>query len=83
MLAAMLDEAMGIATLTTLDQGEYAVTLEMNVQFIGAATEGELQAQGRLIHRTGKIVFMDADLFQNEKLVARATSTSVIKSTHK
>lgn len=79
MLSAMLDEATGIAALTTLDSGEFVVTLEMKVQFISPGVQGGFQAQGRLIQRTGKIAFVDADLWQKDKLVARATSTLMIQ----
>jgi len=79
MLAAMLDEATAIATLTTLAQGEFVVTLEMKVQFLNPALEGGLEAKGRVIHRTRRIAFAEAEISQQGKLSARATATLMIK----
>ncbi|MFT4193021.1 PaaI family thioesterase [Ottowia sp.] len=80
MLSAMLDEALSIAALSALGQGEYVVTLEMKVQFIGAATPGALHAQGRLVHRGGRIAFVEGELRQDGQLVARATATVLVRS---
>ena len=80
MLSAMLDEALGVAALLVLDAGQYVVTLETNVQFIKAAVAGELKARGRLVSRTSRIAFTDAELTQDGKLVARGTATIMIKT---
>jgi len=55
----------------------------MKVQFLRAALEGGLKAQGRVMHRTGRIAFAEADLSQKGELIARATATLVVKSARK
>ncbi|MFT4103073.1 MAG: PaaI family thioesterase [Burkholderiaceae bacterium] len=79
MLSAMLDEALSLSMLTTLDRGEYLVTLEMKVQFISAAQTGALRARGWLIHRGRRIGFVEGDLRQGERLVAKASATVSIQ----
>ncbi|WP_269432148.1 PaaI family thioesterase [Cupriavidus basilensis] len=83
MLSAMLDEALSIAALTALDQGEHVLTLEMKVQFIAAARDGQLRAQGRLISQGGRVGFVEADLTQEGKLIARSTATLLVRSSDK
>src|SRR5262249_19567798 len=78
-LSAMLDETLSIAALVDLNAGQRVVTLEMNVQFIKAAVSGELRARGRVVSRSNRIAFTEAELIQNGKLVARGTATIAIR----
>ncbi|GMG92324.1 PaaI family thioesterase [Cupriavidus metallidurans] len=80
MLSAMLDEAMSIATLTSLDQGEHALTMEMKVQFIAAAREGAIRAEGRLIALGDRVAFVEADLLQEGKLIAKGNTTLLVRT---
>ena len=79
MLSAMLDEALSIAALSTLAPDEYVLTLEMKVQFIGAAVPGVLHAQGRLAHRGARVCFVEGHLQQDGKPVATASATVLIQ----
>jgi uncharacterized protein (TIGR00369 family) len=78
-LAAMLDDTMGPALSATLLAGEFAPTLNLNVQFLDAAVPGKLQAKGRVVRRGSEICFLSAELSQHGKLVATATATAVIR----
>jgi uncharacterized protein (TIGR00369 family) len=57
-LAAMLDDTLGPALVATLDDGEFAPTLELKVSFLRPAAPGRLVGMGRVVHRGGSIAFL-------------------------
>ena len=77
--AAMLDDTMGPAVTATLDAGEFAPTLNLNVQFHRPARAGPLKAVGRVVLRGKEVCQLSSELFQNDKIVATATATAVIR----
>jgi len=78
-LAAMLDDTMGPALAATLDAGEFAPTLNLNVSFARPAKVGKLQGRGRILKRGKEVCFLAAELFQEGELVAAATATAIIR----
>ncbi|RFA29036.1 phenylacetic acid degradation protein [Alkalilimnicola ehrlichii] len=78
-LAAMLDDTMGPALAAQLGAGEFAPTLNLNVQFLAPARPGKLQATGRVRQRGGEICFLSGELRQDGRMIAIATATAVIK----
>jgi uncharacterized protein (TIGR00369 family) len=78
-LAAMLDDTLGPALVATLDVGEFAPTLELKVQFIAPAKVGAISGVGKVVSRGGKIAFLEGELRQDGKLVAKATATALIR----
>ncbi|HKQ76289.1 MAG TPA: PaaI family thioesterase [Blastocatellia bacterium] len=78
-LAAMLDDTMGPALAATLDAGEFAPTLNLNVSFAKPAKVGKLQGKGRILKRGKEVCFLAAELFQEGELVAAATATAIIR----
>jgi uncharacterized protein (TIGR00369 family) len=78
-LAAMLDDTMGPALIATLDAGEYAPTVNLNVQFHRPAKAGSLKGVGRVVLRGKEVCQLSGELFQNDKIVATATATAVIR----
>ena len=79
LLAAMLDDTMGPALAAMLDAGEFAPTLNLNVQFHRPAKVGPLRGVGRVVLRGKEICQLSSELFQNDKIVATATATAVIR----
>ena len=77
--AAMLDDTMGPALTATLDAGEFAPTVNLNVQFHRPAKAGPLKGVGRVVLRGKEICQLSSELFQNDKIVATATATAVIR----
>ncbi len=78
-IAAMLDDAMGPALLTLLDGGEFAPTLEIKVNFLRPALAGVLMAEGRVIHRTRTLAFLEGALMTPDgHLLATASATARI-----
>jgi uncharacterized protein (TIGR00369 family) len=76
-VAAMLDDAMGPALYTLLDETQFAPTLEMKVSYLRPALPGTLIAEGRVSHRTRGIAFMEGTLEdESGNVVATATATA-------
>jgi len=78
-LAAMLDDAMGPALFTTLPADQFAPTIEMKVNYLRSARPGPLIAEGRVVHRTRSLAFLEGTLATEEgDLIATATATARI-----
>ena len=78
-LAAMLDDTMGPALAATLDAGEFAPTLNLNVSFARPARIGKLLGKGRIVRRGKEVCLLAAELYQDGDLVASATATAIIR----
>src|SRR5207244_905406 len=78
-LAAMLDDTMGPALTSTLDAGEFAPTLSLNVQFHRPAKVGTLKGIGRVVTRGREICHLSGELSQNDRVVATATATAIVR----
>jgi uncharacterized protein (TIGR00369 family) len=73
----VLDVAMAIATRTLQPRGEGVATIEMKTSFMQAGpTQGRLVAAGTCVHRSGTMVFCEAEVLgDDDRLVARASGT--------
>ena len=81
MVATLLDTAMGGACWTVLDEGETFLTADLHVDFLRAARPGILRADGRVVHRTSRVVFCAAELHDgNGEHVASARCTQILRS---
>src|ERR1700712_5468401 len=67
-LAAMLDNTMGPALVATLDAGQFAPTLNLNVQFHRPAKAGSLKGIGRVVSRGKEICQLSGELLQNDRI---------------
>lgn len=78
-LAAMLDDTLGPALVATLDDGQFAPTLDLHVQFLRPARPGRLIGRGRIVQRGAEVCFLAGELLgPNGKPVAVATATARI-----
>ena len=81
MVTTLLDTAMGGACWTALQADETFLTVDLRVEFLCAARPGLLRAEGTVVHRTRRVVFCSADLFDAEgELVATARCTQMIRA---
>jgi uncharacterized protein (TIGR00369 family) len=81
-LAAMLDDAMGPALFTTLGAEQFAPTIEMKVSFLRPARPGRIIAEGRLVHRTRSLAFVEGTLSTEDgDLIATGSATVRIIAT--
>lgn len=78
-LSAMLDDTMGPALASQLSAGEFAPTLNLNVQFFSPARPGRLIGVGRVEKRGSNICYLSGELSQDGKVVAKATATAAIR----
>jgi uncharacterized protein (TIGR00369 family) len=78
-LAAMLDDTMGPALAATLKAGEFAPTLDLQVQSLNPAVPGKLCGSGRVVRRGGGICFLAAELSQDGRVIATASATAIIR----
>lgn len=78
-LAAMPDDTMGAALAATPKAGEFAPTLDLQVQFLSPAAPGKLRGSGRMVQRRGRICFLAAELTHEGRIVATASATAFIR----
>ena len=78
-LEAMLDDTLGPAPIATLSQGEWAPTVDLNVQFLRPAKPGQLVGTGRVVRRGRDIAFLAGELRHGTEVVATATATALIR----
>jgi len=78
-LAAMLDDNMGVALSSQLAAGEFAPTLNLNISFLKPAKPGKLRGVGRVVRRGKDVCYLAGELFQNGDLVASATATALVR----
>lgn len=81
--ATLLDSACGIATHSTLAEGQSYTTLELKVAYHRAmtATTGKVRAEGRMLSVGRRVAFAEAKITdQQGRLLASATSTLMIFS---
>ncbi len=80
MLCAMLDDALGPALVATLDDGEWAPTLDLNVQFHAAARPGPLVGTGRVVRRGRTVAFLAGELSDaTGRVIATGVATAAIR----
>jgi len=80
----LADAAMGIATLSTLSEGESFTTLELKMNFLRPVRSGRISAEGAVLHRGATIALVEAIIKNSEgKVVARGTATQMILRTSK
>jgi uncharacterized protein (TIGR00369 family) len=78
-LAAMLDDAMGPALFTLLGSDQFAPTIEIKVNFLRPARPGPIIAEGRVVHRTRSLAFLEGTLATDGgDLIATGTATARI-----
>ncbi|MCX5805992.1 MAG: PaaI family thioesterase [Proteobacteria bacterium] len=77
---ASLADSSGInAVMTTLREGEKALTLEMKINFLLPAKNPEIYAEAKVVHRGRKIAVSDVDVKNTEgQLIAKAIVTCTI-----
>jgi uncharacterized protein (TIGR00369 family) len=76
-LAAMLFDTVGPALLATLEPDQFQSTLQLNVSFLRPVRPGRLVGKGRVVHRDGDLVFLEASLLDTGTVVvATATATA-------
>ena len=80
--ATLLDSCMGCAVHTTLDPGVAYTTLELKVNLVRAISRdtGRIAAEGKVIHRGGKVATAEGAIRSEAdgKLLAHGTTTCLL-----
>ena len=78
-VAAMLYDTVGPALLATIEPDQFQSTLEHHVSFLRPVRPGRVTAHGRIIHRVGDTVFLEASLTNADgEVSAISTATAQV-----
>ena len=78
-IVTLADYAFHRAVQTRLRPGQTAVTVELKVNFIAPARDGELRAAARVVSAGRRIIVCDVDVIGAEgKLIARCLGTYLV-----
>ena len=80
LLFTLIDYAMGGALTSTLEGGQRCTTLEIKINYLAPATEGDVTAAAWVVSKGGRIAVMEGKVTAGEKLLAVATGTFYILS---
>jgi acyl-CoA thioesterase len=79
-IASLADSACGLSLIIRLDEGEFAVTQNLIVNYLKPAPIGVMTAKGWIVHRGKTAAVLEADLFsESGDLVAHAQTTHAIR----
>ena len=78
-LFALVDTAMGKATMSVVGDGMYCASVELSLRFIRPASTGELIGEATVVKRGRSIVHLDARVHDaDDRLIATAAGTFAI-----
>ncbi|CAO6131792.1 PaaI HGG motif-containing thioesterase, possibly involved in aromatic compounds catabolism [Candidatus Pelagibacterales bacterium] len=73
-LATILDGGMGSAAHMVIGEGKNCVTISLDIKFIGGSKENDILVGKVLISKkTQSLVFVKADLFKSDQVIATAS----------
>ena len=78
-LFALVDTAMGKATMNAIESGRFCASIEVSLRFIRPATAGRLTAVANVVKQGRSVVHLDARVVgDDERLIATAAGTFAI-----
>ncbi len=78
-IVALADYAFHLACETRLRAGQTAVTVELKVNFLAPAKDGELRAAARIVSARRRIIVCDVEVTgEDDKLVAKCLGTYIV-----
>jgi uncharacterized protein (TIGR00369 family) len=81
LVATLLDTAMRGACWSLLEDGETFLTADLQVEFLRSARPGTLRAEGKVVHRTRRVVFCAGELYDaSGDHLPSARCTQVLRS---
>ena len=79
-LFTLVDYAMGGALTSALEGGQRCTTLEIKINYVAPATEGEVRAEAWVVSKGARVAVMEAKVTAGETLLAVATGTFYIQA---
>jgi len=78
-IVALADYAFHLACETRLGAGQTAVTVELKVNFLAPAKDGELRAAARIVSARRRIIVCDVDVTgKDNELIAKCLGTYIV-----
>jgi uncharacterized protein (TIGR00369 family) len=74
-ITGMLDAVMAFSAIGHPQLCDWVATLEIKVNFIAPGRNGKFSAIGSVVHGGQSIGYLEGKLYQQERLIATATST--------
>lgn len=77
-ITTLLDQAIAMVAWEAVDRAP-TVTVQLETRFVSAARPGTLlEARAKIRDRAGSMIFLDAEVFDGERVVALATAVMKI-----
>lgn len=74
---SLVDITMGLACSSSHGFDQQSVTLECKINYLRAVSDGEVLCTARVLHAGRRTLVVEADVVQDDKLVAKAQGTFV------
>lgn len=74
-IASLADTTCGAALKSAINTEHFFVTTDLQISYFKAAKDDELVCKAKVIHLGKKVARVEAKLFMNEQLVAKAGGT--------
>ena len=68
-IATLIDESMAHAVLASIDEDSVTATIEMNVRYLKAMTEGLMESYARVIRQCRSVITTVADVFDENGVI--------------
>ena len=80
-LFAMVDTAMGKATMSVLPEGQFCASVDVQLRFLRPASEGQLVADASVLKQGRNLVHLDAHVRDlDDRMIATAAGTFTVIS---
>ncbi len=80
-IAALADQALGLAAMTVLDDDTFFGTTNMSINYLSPVTGGELLIETVVIRQQAKSIYVECTFKVEGVLIAKASATQVIYQT--
>lgn len=80
---ALADTGMGIALYTTLEPGQFCMTLEIKFNYYRPAVQDRLHCTSRILNRGGSVANLESRLYVSDELTASANGHFAIRNARK
>lgn len=81
-VSALADSAVAVAIASIIKEGKEFYTVEMKVNYLEPVKEGVIEARAKIL-REGRIIPGEVDIYNENKLVAKAIATYIIVDENK
>ena len=77
---AVCRTGVGSALYPSLEKSESCATIEIRIVYLSNAREGDLVCDTRVIRKGSRVPVLESEIFQSDRLVAKALGTYSIHS---